>query len=277
MAPVSSPVQQLRQRAQTMLNSSDPYPFLSVVEDYLAAVPVDDQLRAQAVRFLVDKGLFSVAAELAGACPAESPNAEELHNAAKQLAQTQSDRIDRKESDDRFSVNLEALRARNKQSEALAETVAEAWRVSGGELTAYRANDGNFQVRAVRSDGRRIWVPAALDFAGQLEALGGTEAWKGNLVAPFLVDGVGLGWLVPRLHAATERTFLTYSAALYIVETNLRALALVLRLHDWSAVLADERVYVFAGPLAWEQWKELMRQDPTLTPPREVITLPPWP
>jgi len=277
MAPVSSPVQQLYQHVRTMLNSSDPYPFLSVVEDYLAAVPADDQLRAQAVRLLVDKGLFSVAAELAEACPAASPNAEELHGAAKQMARMQADRIDRKETDDWFAVNLEALRARSPQGKALAETVAEAWRTGGGELTAYRANDGNFQVRAVRSDGRRIWVPAALDFTGQLEILGSTEAWKGNLLAPFLVDGVGLGWLVPRLHAATERTFLTYSAALYIVEPNLRALALVLRLHDWSAVLADERVYVFAGPSAWEQWRELMRQDHALTPPREAITLPPWP
>ncbi len=104
----------------------------------------------------------------------------------------------------------------------MAETVADAWRAGGGELTAYRARDGNFQVRAVRSDGRHIWVPAALDFAGQIEILGNTEAWQGNMPAPFLVEGVGLGWLVPKLHAATEQTFLTYSAALYIVETNLR-------------------------------------------------------
>jgi len=277
MTSASSQIEQLRQQLFTLLNSSDPYPFLSVVEDSLAAVPDDDQIRAQAVRLLTDKGLYQVAAEIAQGCPAESPNARVLHEAASQFAQQRRDLVDPIECDDRMASNLEALRARDARHQALAESIANSWRTGGGDLTLYRANDGNFQVRAVRSDGRRIWVPAVLDFAGQIEMVAKDDESKVNIPAPFLVDGVGLGWLVPRLHAATARTFLTYSAAIFVVELNLRALAVVLRLHDWSAILADERVYLFAGPDAWKQWQEFMRQEPLLSSPSEITVLPHWP
>ncbi|HOW71816.1 MAG TPA: hypothetical protein PKY77_14545 [Phycisphaerae bacterium] len=52
MSVASSPVRQLRQKVLALLEASDPYPFLSIVEDYLLALPADGAVRAEAVREL---------------------------------------------------------------------------------------------------------------------------------------------------------------------------------------------------------------------------------
>jgi len=270
-------VSEFRRRVLSFLDDDDPYPFLSVVEDYLAAAPGDHAVRATAVRLLIDKGLVSVAAELAGQAPADGPDGAELRRAADRLQQVSSDRIDPARTEPQWRANLEALATRDASGRRLAEAVARAWDEIADEIALHRASDGNFLARTTRSDGRRIWVPAALDFAGKLEVLSDPEAWRNLLVPPILVRGVGMGWLLPRLWEATNRTFLTYSPALHVVEPNLRALAVVLRLHDWRVLLADPRVYLFAGPAAWEQWKQRLRDDPMLAVPTQVCAQMAWP
>ena len=270
-------VDDVRAHLERLLQAPDPYPFLTVVEDYLAAVPGDDQMRAKAVGLLVKKGLLSVAAELAQGCPADSPNAGELRRAADQLAAAQTDLIDPRTTEDHFAANRAVLRGRGGLHSVLSVELERTWRECGGQISLHRARDGNLLARARRSDGRRIWVPAALDFANQAEVLQGHEAWPGSMLKPFLMEGVGMGWLLPRLHAATKWIYLTYSPALFVVEPNLQALAVALALHDWAEVLADQRVYVFGGPQAWERWRELMRGDDTLAVPPAVMRLMPWP
>jgi len=76
---------QVRPQLVSMAQEPDPYPFLTVVEDYLAAVPQDDQIRASVVGALTRKGLLSVAGEIARACPADSPNGSDMKAAAGPL------------------------------------------------------------------------------------------------------------------------------------------------------------------------------------------------
>ena len=260
-----------------MARAPDPYPFLSMVEDYLAGNPDDHALRAAAIGALARKGLFTVAVELGRACPGNSPDGLELQSATGQLAQAGSEIVDWSATDERFKANLAALKSRGETGRALAEEMEAVWEGDRVDLTLHQANDGNLLVRGTRSDGRRIWIPAALDYAGTIETIVDAESLRGRLPTPLLLDGVGMGWLVPRLHAATERTYLNYSPAIFVVETNLRALALVLRLHDWTAVLSDERVYLFGGSSAWSDWRALMDADVTLPLPEEVHPTARWP
>lgn len=274
MPSASSPVQRLRQRVLALMDPSDPFPFLSVVEDYLAAVPADDVLRAEAVRLLVTKGLVSVAVELARACPASSPEAAGFRRAAEELSRTPVDRIDPGEAESRFARNLDACRSRDA---SLAEALERIWREGGRRLTLHQASDGNRFVRAEYPGGRWRWVPALLDFAGKIEIVQDAASLKNQVLPPLLVDGVGMGWMVPRLRAATERVFLTYSPAIDVVEPNTLGLAAVLHLHDWAELLTDIRIHFFVGPSAWDAWRAFIAADPALTLPQKVIAMPAWP
>jgi len=193
-----------------MARDEDSYPFISVAEDYLAAVPHDDQVRALLVGALVRKGLLSVAAELARGCPQASPNAVELHAAADQLIRSASEKVDWSTTDGRFTANLAGLRSRDGAGEILADQVEQTWQQLAPGLTLYKANDGNVQVRAVKSDGRGLWVPAALDYNGKVEALVDTDGWKGRILSPFLLEGVGIGaWFRGCTRPAAARISIT--------------------------------------------------------------------
>jgi len=274
MASASSPVQQLRQKILAMMDPGNPYPFLSVVEDYLAAVPADGPIRGEAVRMLAGKGLVSVAAELARACPASSVEAAELHRMADELARNLADLIGRDEAGAVFVRNLGVLGARDARTAA---SVEQAWQEGGGRLTFHRSTDGNVFVRKEFSGGRRRWVPALLDFSGTIEIVQDAASLKNQVLPPMLVDGVGMGWIVPRLRAATERVFLTYSPTIYVIEPNALALAAVMHLHDWSDVLGDKRMRFFTGRSAWEDWRAFVTSDPALTLPQKVVPMPYWP
>jgi hypothetical protein len=207
----------LRSRLTELAGRSDPYDFLSIVGDYLAVVPDDDQLRATAVSTLVQKQLYGIAAELADGCPPTSPNYGKLKEFAAQFARRPVDRVDWSSTQARFDANLEALAGRGPEKKKLTDSIRRAWTDMPPQLTLHKSADGNLLVRAARSNGQRTWLPAAQDFLGKLEAAPSPDAYKGQFVSPFLLDGVGIGCLIPRLYETTRNTFLEYSPAIFIV------------------------------------------------------------
>jgi hypothetical protein len=268
---------ELRARLLALAGHSDAYLFLNYVGDYLQVVPHDDQIRATAMRLAIDKRLFSVAEELALACPPASPSYQQLQAVAAQFAGRRTDLVDWATTDACLARNLQTLIARGTQGADLAQRIEQAGSDMPPAMTLHKACDGNVLVRAARQNGSRTWLPAAQDFAGNTEAISEEVNFRGDFVPPFLIDGVGIGWLVPRLYTATRHTYLSYSPAIYVVEPNLRALVLALRLHDWSEALADERVVITAGPEAWEEWLALMLRHDELPDPRQTLSLARWP
>ncbi len=277
MATVPTAAGDLRARFLAMAQAADSYPFISTVEMYLAQVPDDYPMRGLAMKALAGKGVLSVAAEIGRGCPRSSPEAGQLLAAAEQLAKVPNEIVAWESTHDRFGANLAALRSRGNDGALLAESLAALWSEMEKDLTLHQAGDGNLLVRGSRSDGSRMWIPAALDFSNGVEHIADADALKGKCTPPFLIDGVGMGWWLPSLYAMTAKTFLDYSNAIYIVETNPRALALVLRIHDWSAALADPRVYLLVGPDAWEIWRDMMIADTVLPMPATCTTTVRWP
>jgi len=103
MATTGVSVEQFRSQLLSMAQAPDPYPFLTIVEEYLAVVPLDEQMRALAVGALIQKGLYRVAIELAAACPSQSVQANELRTATQRLSQLPSDQLHWSTCDARFS------------------------------------------------------------------------------------------------------------------------------------------------------------------------------
>lgn len=271
-------IDQFRQNLVTLAETSGPYPFLTLVEDYLDVVPQDDQLRAKAIAHLVEQNLHAVAADLARRCPGTSPSGPEIQRLASGLADyAYVSQIDWAQTDNRFAANLQALRLRSERDARLSERLEQIWVKLARELTPYRAADGNLLVRGVRSDGRGIWIPAALDFDGSAEDPGDTSHFKGKALAPWLLDGVGAGLFIPRLHKATHHLIMDYGPFLYVVEENERALALALRLSDWATALSDHRIMLFTGPGAWDDWHQTLLNNDPLAAPGTITSLTRWP
>ncbi len=265
-----------RNHLLNLSRGADVYPFLTVVERYLQIAPSDHPLRAMAVGALVRKGLHSVAGDLAAACPDESPDGRELRRAAAGLRKLPSEILPSTCRRACFEGNLRALRQKGDGGADLADQLQEVWRSLEPGLTLHQASDGNILAR-LDLGGRRQWVPAALDFVHVVECLTDAQSWKGSLLSPFLLEGVGTGRLVPIVHEASRCTYLTHSTPMFIVEPDCRALALALNLYDWSGAIADERFFLLAGPDAWERWYELMVREETLDTPQEVTRIPRWP
>lgn len=277
MAIAQLSVDAFRQRLLQLNQQSDLYGFINLVGDYLALVPGDDNMRSAAVEVLTQKGLVSVAAEVAQAWPARSPHARKFRSLGQQLKRGPSDLVDWVTTDDRFAANLAALRGRDEHGRQLADELEQVWHEMVPRLTLHRANDGNVQVATTSSDGRRLWLPLAFDFAGDADALLRSLNWKGKMVEPILMDGAGSGLLIPRLHEASCCTLLNYRPAIYFCEENVRALALALRLHDWTQPLSDERVFLFVGDSAWQQWRGFMMANDHRPLPPQLRVLHRWP
>ncbi len=272
-APMS--VDRLRRQILENAGRGDTWAVIGLADAYLACVPDDDQVRATVVNALIAKGLYSVAAEVAGACPLQSPHHAELVSAARQLRRAAADRLDWSEMRPTYDRNLAVLRDGGPEARDLAEQ-AEHGREEAADCEVHRTFDGNLLVRGPRPGGLRVWLTPPLDYRGKLEAVPDPPPWRGRVPKPFLFEGVGTGWLLPRIWAATCGTYLSYSPMVFIVEPDPRALAVVLHLHDWTGPLADERVRVFAGQAAWEHWRDWMLARPYVSLPHTVARLPLW-
>lgn len=277
MTATSAPDLTSRNQLLALAQRPDPYPFLSLVDDYLHREPLDDQVRATAVSLLLKKGLHTVAAEVAAGCPDASPEAAALHNAARALSGLPSERIPEAVARASWEGNLAAFATRGEPGRQLAAALQDAWANGCDGFTLHRTSDGNLLTRGIRSDGCRIWLPAALDYANRVESIPEAAGWKGCMLAPFIFDGVGAGWAIARTFDGTEEIFVNHRPAIHVIETNLRALATVLRLHDWRRLITSNRFFLCAGPDAWADWKALMRSEPRLPVTPEVTSLHRWP
>ena len=145
----------------------------------------------------------------------------------------------------RFAANLKALAARTQAGAALVEAAA-------GELTHYELHqcaDSNFQVLDRRQPVHAAWL------GGLANHQASTSLWqfdrgKNPMPLPIAFDGIGHGWVLLRVLETTERTFLNYSCAIYILEPDPPALAMLFHMHDFQQVIGWERIRWIIGPSA---------------------------
>ena len=142
----------------------------------------------------------------------------------------------------RFAANLAALELRTPQGAAFVRNAAAG--LSRYEL--HLAADGNFQVFDTQQPPHLAWLGGMLDHKGQTRLLQFDRKLT-PVPNPVAFDGVGFGWLFTHVLESTANTFLNYSCALYVLEPDPLALAMLLHMHDWRAIIAQPRVRWFIG------------------------------
>ncbi len=252
------------------LNSGDSYSFLNAAEPFLQQVTDDHQIRLFIVREYLKLGLIQPAREWLQIALDEMP-APELTALAATIKNLRGGVIPWAERADRFAKNLAALQQRGID----VNPIRDAWEQSKSNYELHCDAHQVDQIRWRDSAGCWRWIPflghhPKIDAARELPS-----GLQSRMPMPILLDGLGHGGYFERVYRATLDTFLGYSCALFIVEPDPALFALTLHLHDWSSLLADQRVFAFIGPDYQTQMRDAWEADRDLPWPSQVVSL--WP
>ncbi len=169
----------------------------------------------------------------------------------------------------RFAANLAALEQRTPEGAALVRAAAAG--LPRYEL--HHAADGNFQVFDTQQQPHLAWLGGLMDHKSQTCLLQ-FDRKQTPVPNPVAFDGLGFGWLFAHVLESTANSFLNYSCALYVMEPDPLALAILLHMHDWQAILAQPRVRWFIGgtpePLLAE-YRQAFERDQSWTLPERYI------
>ena len=261
-----------RERLVQALDAGRPYEFLTLAEPYLDIQPADHFVRVMAVREYLNLGLVSPARELLDVASVDTDWPAELDAVRASLSSVSDPEVNWSSRSATFEANLAAMSGRGFD----AAVVRDAWRSERDRYRLFRDGNGVDQVR-VRDDlGHWHWAPGLADHRVNDEAVALPADVSGHMPGPYLFDGLGRGGFFRRVHARTRNTYLSYSCAIFVVESDLAALAALLHLEDWAEVLSDPRVLLFLGVGATEHLQQAWEQDVDLPIPTHAFTASGW-
>ncbi len=250
------------------LDAGDVFGFVSLAEPYLDRHADDHYVRLMCLREYLKVGLVEPARDLVSVenVPADLPD--EFVTLRTQLAAMRGSTVPWLRCVERFQNNLAALKGRDVDI----APIVDDWQKAFSRFQLLEDKNGAHHVRMRRGDGWQ-WIPCFGNHQSFAESQPLPEDVGTQMPGPYLFEGLDLGWFFKRIYDATLDTFLGYSTALFVVEPDPSALALVLHLHDWRDVLSDRRVFWLVGPDCVDQLRRVWDDDINLPWPRQAYTL----
>lgn len=231
---------------------NDPAAVARAVEERLRQEPDSRDLRIAGVLAYAQLGIRSRALELL-----DHPSVEEAARATldAQIPRVES-RIPWSRMVDRFRGNLSVFHDRT----GLGPALENVWRSAVRQLQLHRLANGAYQVLN-RDPGGPVWLADAASSSPDDVAESLRARWRGHLIRPIVVNGLGLGNIPIGVIQASRGTFLNFSPRVYLLESWLPAWAVVLHLHDWREILCESRVFCLAGEDALAQFEAALRDS----------------
>ncbi len=236
--------------------AGDTYRFLDLGWRYLSAVDDDATIALEVLKGLVKVGLGGPARELIEARLDLAAIAGTELRAG--LANLPSGRVPWAALVRTWSTNLAALR-RHQVHLRLDE---ESLRTSLNDFELHRSGDGRLHLSRFNPRGLRAWLPCLTDHAATEVARPHEER------QPTLIIGLHLNDFVERFRANSARPAGEPQCPLYLAETQWHQLAAWLHAADHGEVLADPRVFLFAGPQAAGDLERYLGEHEDLDLPR---------
>jgi hypothetical protein len=244
--------------------------FLAMADEYLLIRPQDHHVRLLATKAYLALGLLDLGKEMLDETLQGISLPSELHTIRNQInALPDGGSKPWSATSDRWQANIEALAARGLDTEVLRR----AWQDHGSRFRLYQEKGGQMHVRWQTPDNVWRWFPTFANHVVEEGRRPLPDDHGRDRPGPYLIEGLGLGGFVARLHEASQRTFLTYSCPLFLVEPNAALVAVALQLRDWSAILGDPRVYLATGPQWAEELCTCWDDDLDLPFPTRLITI----
>jgi hypothetical protein len=146
----------------------------------------------------------------------------------------------------------------------------------------HQAADGNFLVVDRGAGGGiveapwKAWVGGSKGLQDFKNATGGVAAenFQGQLCEPLAFDGMGYGWLLLHILRASQKAYLNYSPAVYVVEPDLTAVCMALHMHDWQEWIKAARLRLFLGENATERFVQSFEEHASWSVPTSFVTQP---
>ena len=168
----------------------------------------------------------------------------------------------------RFAANLRAAAERWPELAALEGY----WQTQAADFELHQAADGNYQLlKLSHTEMWRAWMGGLVNHK-QAAAAWSFDKSATPIPPPVAFDGAGHGWLLLRMFEATERSFLSYSCALAIVEPDAVALCILFHLHDLQSVLRSPRLRLYSGPNALPAMRGALLADRDQSIPQQIVT-----
>lgn len=170
----------------------------------------------------------------------------------------------------RFQANLRALATRHPQFADLADQFNQV----STQYELYQAQDGNYQILNVAAPSPwQGWLGTLQDHKALSTAWTPQRA-PDSITLPVAFHGLGFGWLFLHVAKLTERAYLNYSCALYVLEPQPAALAMVMHLHDLREIFSHPRLRLYLGTDCLTALESDLQQRETWTPPSNYIVNP---
>jgi hypothetical protein len=171
--------------------------------------------------------------------------------------------------DKQFAANLAALQTTDPQlATQLAAFKPEAeyfLRAQDDTLILGRARTGVENMELLSNA-----VPAnrAREIAGKIYP-------DGNYNQPLLITGLDQGWLWEAIYKLPCKCAFApgFKFPLYLMASQVERLWAVLHYQNWSAMLAEARVRIFAGPDSVVRFEQLLKDEPRLCAPQMTVTI----
>lgn len=244
--------------------------FIEIATQVLRVQPEDGEVRLALIRCLTELGLLHRAAEVATEFGAAALGEMGLRDLLQQLrAPTSNGLVDWRSMWPNFDRNFKVLAPRYQWADRLRAEI-ESCR---GTLELHKTRDGRWEVYDTSA---QSWRPCF----GRHQPTETFESIRrqvdNRVIAPIVIEGVGLGEYLPLYVAATHRTMNSSSPFVYQMETDWTALVVAMHLADWTELLADPRVILCAGSDAYEQLDRAIAATPHAPLPKAIVWTPPW-
>ncbi|MCA9244519.1 MAG: hypothetical protein KDA32_11220, partial [Phycisphaerales bacterium] len=261
---------------QFLLNAAQrrsPYDFLHNAFTYLDHVGSDDEVRMLAAQQFLAIGLTRCAREMIEAC--DQGEARERVEAVLEAIPTRDDeQAPLGAASPWFARNLSAAATRFPRVADHADSITSALR----NLDVFVTNDegANPLISRRVGEGPRRWLPSILNWKYAADNADVAPARGTLFVMPYALEGLGCGRLLERIWRATDRMFLTFGPRIHVVESNLAQLGVWLSLDDRTELLANERLLLWIGPSAANDYVVWRESNPNEQEPAFVIRQPGW-
>lgn len=244
--------------------------FIEIATHALNAQPEDAEVRFGLIRSLTESGLLHRAASFADAFDPEVLGAASLNELLQQLrVPTQNGSVDWRLQSPTFDRNLHAIEARYDWAQRLRK----AFDHRRASLELHKTRNGRWEVFDASDS---VWRPCFGSHQPTETFENLRRQVENRVMAPIIIDGVGLGGHLPLYVMSTHQTLNSSAPFVYQVESDWTALAIALHLFDWSELIADPRVVLCVGEDAYEQLDAAIAHTPNAPLPKSIIWTPPW-